>query len=348
MTTEKLYHCKLCARHGFLKRTAHRPPPGVSGVSCPGDFEEMTPTTCHTCHFASKHGQACPDATIIHRSPWSGCPGWTQSVALTLSQSPAVAKRSHRDRFEKDTVIVATREVQLVPVHTPKLKHGGDSEKAAELERYISEAETGLRSILKAGFFIECIAEDLPHGQLGPWVEAHCPNRKWRTVRRWEQVAGKLANELGISYSQRVEIRLYDVLAIPFDQVPDLLKPIREKIDSEIAGKSFRQLFLRFTQSEDGATPKRGRLSGHGGKAGEPTGDIAAIAEYHRQYSIRHMGKVDDELNKVGLRCLHCPDDILTAWVGTLERHAKCVNSWLNTPPGQRDPQAIAALWKTL
>ena len=248
----------------------------------------MTPTTCHTCHFAGSHGSACPEATIIHRSPWSGCPAWIQSVALTLSPSPAVAKRSHRDRFEKDTVIVATREVQLVPVHTPKLKHGGDSEKAAELERYISEAETGLRSILKAGFFIECISEDLPHGQLGPWVEAHCPNRKWRTVRRWKQVAAKLADDLGISYQGRVGMKLYDVLALPLGEVSDQLRPIREKIDAEIAGKSFRQLFLEFKQSEDGVKAKRGRLAGKGGKAGEPTGDIAAIAEYHRQYSIRH------------------------------------------------------------
>ena len=268
------------------------------------------------------------------------------SIPPVPSTSPAVANTTQCVAFEKDTLIVATREVQLVRV--PKLRHGGDSDKAAQLERYICEAESGLRSVIKAGFFIECIAEDLPHGQLGPWVEAHCPNRKWRSVQRWKQIAAKLADDLGISYQGRVGMKLYDVLALPLGEVSDQLRPIREKIDAEIAGKSFRQLFLEFKQSEDGVKSKRGRLAGKGGKAGEPTGDIAEIAEYHRQYSIRHMGKVDDELNKVGLRCLHCPDDILTAWVGTLERHAKCVNSWLNTPPGQRDPQAIAALWKTL
>ncbi|MCX6916920.1 MAG: hypothetical protein NT167_28440 [Verrucomicrobia bacterium] len=187
----------------------------------------------------------------------------TESVALTLSPPPAVANASHRDAFEKDTMIVATSEVQLVRV--PKLRHGGDSDKAAQLEHYICEAERGMRSILQAGFFIECLAEDLPHGQLGPWVEAHCPNRKWRTVQRWKQVAAKLADDIGISYQGRVGMKLYDVLALPLGEVSDQLRPIREKIDAEIAGKSFRQLFLEFKQSEDGVTPKRGRIKCQGG-----------------------------------------------------------------------------------
>lgn len=332
MTTEKLYHCTLCGRHGFLKRTAHRPPPGVSGVTCPGDFQEMTTTTCHTCHFADRQGSACPDATIIHQSPWTGCPVWIQSLALAVSPSTAVANAS----------------VQTHLVNVPHLRTGKDDQVAAELESYIIEAEAGTIAILKVGFFIECISEDLPHGQLGRWIEAHCPTRKWRTIQRWKQVAASVADVIGVSYKNRTSLRLHEILSLPLASVPDHARPIREKIDDLIYGKSYYQLFMEFKQTEDSLTPKRGRLKGQGGKAGEPTGDIAEIAEYHRQYSIRHMGTVDDELNKVGLRCLHCPDDILTAWVGTLERHAKCVNSWLNTPPGQRDPQAIAALWKTL
>lgn len=160
----------------------------------------------------------------------------------------------------------ASRETHLIKA--PKLRHGGDEEKAAQLEAYIDEAESGLRSILKAGFYIECLAADLPHGKLGAWVEAHCPKRKWRTVQRWKQVAAGVGDAVGINYKQRLKLNLHEMLALPLDKVPDQAKPIREKIDAEIAGKSYRQMFLTIAQIDEDKeelAPKRGRRKGQGG-----------------------------------------------------------------------------------
>ena len=148
----------------------------------------------------------------------------------------------------------------------PELKHGNDAKRAKELNKLIKDAESGLVRILKVGFFLECLAEDLPHGMLGPWVESHC-NREWRTVRRWKQVAAGVGEALGISLKQRLEYKLHEVLALPLKKVPAELLAVREKIDAEIAGKSYRQLFLELKQvdKEDPTKPKRGRLPGSSG-----------------------------------------------------------------------------------
>ena len=338
MTTEKLYHCKLCARHGFLKRTAHRPPPGVSGVSCPGDFAEITPTTCHTCHFASKHGQACPDATIIHRAPWSGCQAWMHSypsVTSVPSPLPTVANES--------------RETALVSV--PHLRTGKDDQIAAQLESYIAEAEAGTIAILKAGFFIECIAEDLPHGQLGPWIEAHCPTRKWRTIRRWKQVAASVAEEIGVSYKNRTALRLHEILSLPLASVPDHARPIREKIDDLISGRSYRQLFMEFKQTEDSLTPKRGRLAGHGGPARQLT--THEQAELLRQTALTasgRMGQAVEASNKDFFLLTHTNDLEVISQIALLESALQLRRAWLATPkahrlaPSQTSPASPASL----
>ena len=180
--------------------------------------------------------------------------------SVTTSETPIMANRSHRDQFQKSAPLAITRSAAI-----PRLRRGDDDLIARELDVYIADAENGLRAILKVGFFLECIAGDLPHGALGPWVEAHCPNRKWRTVDRWKQVAAKLADAIGVKYDKRISLHLHEVLALPLDQVPASLRPIREKLDAEIAGTSYRQLFLKFTQSDDGKTPKLGRRKGQGG-----------------------------------------------------------------------------------
>jgi len=132
----------------------------------------------------------------------------------------------------------------------PSLKNGSDKARAKELNKLIKDAESGLVRILKVGFFLECLAEDLPHGMLGPWVETHC-NREWRTVRRWKQVASGLGEALGISLKQRLEFKLHEVLALPLKKVPEDMKAVREKLDSEIQGKSYRQLFLELKQVDE-------------------------------------------------------------------------------------------------
>lgn len=171
-----------------------------------------------------------------------------------------------------------------VPAKIPSLKSGHDSQRAKELEKYIKDAESGLVRILKAGFFLECLAEDLPHGQLGPWVETHCKGRTWRTIRRWKEIAASLGDTLGISLKKRLEYKLHEVLALPLKKVPEELKEVREKLDAEIQGKSYRQLFLELKQvdEDDPSKPKRGRLKGSAGLTKEQRDLAAQRAEQER------------------------------------------------------------------
>ena len=160
----------------------------------------------------------------------------------------------------------------------PVLKHGNDKARAKQLNKLIKDAESGLVRILKVGFFLECLADDLPHGMLGPWVEVHC-NREWRTVQRWKQVAAGVGDVLGISLKQRLEYKLHEVLSLPMSKVPEGLKSVREKIDAEIKGKSYRQLFLELKQVDEAnpTKPKLGRLKGQGGASKEQRANAAEL-----------------------------------------------------------------------
>jgi hypothetical protein len=60
------------------------------------------------------------------------------------------------------------------------------------------------------------------------------------------------------------------------------------------------------------------------------------------------MGRVDAELEKLGINFLSQADDVLTAWLASLERSARCAREWLHTPMPRRDPKAIQKLWKEL
>jgi hypothetical protein len=207
----------------------------------------------------------------------------------TLGTTPA--KRSH----ETALATIAPK--------PPELKHGNDAKRAKELNKLIKDAEAGLVRILKVGFFLECLGEDLPHGQLGPWVQAHC-NRDWRTVRRWKQVAAGIGDALGITLKQRLEYKLHEVLALPLKKVPEELKAVREKIDAEIAGKSYRQLFLELKQVDEGnpTKPHRGQLPGSKGLTKEMRDKAAQRAEQDR------LNNLEDEINKINDRLLELAD----------------------------------------
>lgn len=218
-------------------------------------------------------------------------------------------------KIDKQPAPNASRETHLATRYPnpPKLKHGDDTKRAKELNKLIKDAESGLVRILKVGFFLECLAEDLPHGMLGPWVESHC-NRKWRTVQRWKQVAAGVGDVLGISLKQRLEYKLHEVLALPLKKVPAELLAVREKIDAEIAGKSYRQLFLELKQvdEEDPTKPKRGRMKGQGGaskeqreraRLAEEEEKITALTLACEEHADWLMDNSDDErLGKAGVK----------------------------------------------
>lgn len=179
--------------------------------------------------------------------------------------------------MSKQTEITATakRSHETVIAKAPKLRSRDDAASAKELDDLIKDAEAGTIKILKAGFFVECIAADLPKGQLTPWLKAWCPHREPRTVRRWKQTAADLAESHGLAYKLRTKQNYYQYLNCPLAEVPAPLKKYREKFDADVAGKSYRQLFIKFSQAEDAEDddskikPKRGRLKGHGGASAE-------------------------------------------------------------------------------
>lgn len=150
----------------------------------------------------------------------------------------------------------------------PELKSGRDSKAVAkELDKLITDAESGLRRIVTAGLFILEITQDLPHGQFGPWMQANLPQRSRETVFRWKALALNIMEACGLKVAQcHFSTPLHKVMALPAAKVPKDAKEVREKIDSLIEGKTYRQLFFEFksaeeVKSEDGevtVVPRRG------------------------------------------------------------------------------------------
>jgi len=202
-----------------------------------------------------------------------GTPAW-QSVSIA----------SHRDVIGK-------------PV---RLKHGNDAKVAAELDAFISEANDGLRRILKVGFFIECIDADLPWGMLQKWVEQHLPHRKFRTIQRWKQVAQNVGECVGLKLKDRLGLKLHEVITLTLDELTGDAKAARNKIEDEIEGKTYRQLFLQFKQSKDGETPTNGRRKGEGGATREQRAQAKRIEAETEiaglEIQVRQFGNMGDAL----------------------------------------------------
>ena len=161
--------------------------------------------------------------------------------------------------------------VKLVPAITdPILPFANDAEVADQLRAFIKEASDGLKRIIIAGLFIERIASQLKHGQLMPWVEAHCPDVSWRTVCRWRELARGVMDAIGIKSDtvSLLTIPPHEILRLPISELPEDTAPIRAKMDELLEGKTARQLFLNFAQTEDGEKPKVGRVTGSVGKPG--------------------------------------------------------------------------------
>jgi hypothetical protein len=135
----------------------------------------------------------------------------------------------------------------------PRLRHGKDAERARQLEQLVHEANDGLRRVLRAGFFIECLVADLPHGQLESWLRVFCPNTPLRTIRRWRQIAGNVGELVGVSFEERTTLKLplHEALTMRADELPDDLRVIRQKIEDQIEGRTATQLFLQFKNSRE-------------------------------------------------------------------------------------------------
>lgn len=135
----------------------------------------------------------------------------------------------------------------------PALKSGRDSKVVAkQLDALIKDAESGLRRIVTAGLFIVEITQDLPHGQFGPWLAEHLPNRSRATVFRWKALALNVMEACGLKVSLcDFSKPLHKVMTLPMAKVPKDAKEARAKMDELIEGKTYRQLFFEFKQAEE-------------------------------------------------------------------------------------------------
>lgn len=177
----------------------------------------------------------------------------------------------------------------LAVAKVPTLKAGDDAATAKQLEKLFTEAQSGMRRIVAVGLFAWEIKEtQLKHGEFGPWLEAHAPKlcRPDAKTGRAKPSAA-LSNFMGLTKGVLENVGFKTIggylkhisnshgmgichggkfLLLPEKKVTGEARPLREKIFTLIDGKTQRQLFLEFKQSEDDAeTPKRGRLKGQGG-----------------------------------------------------------------------------------
>ena len=153
-------------------------------------------------------------------------------------------------------LIPAPAQAPLEVMTGPSLSGGNDAEVAAKLTELVQGAQDGLRRILVAGFFIESIVQQLPHGATRSWIELHCPGVSWQSVNRWRELARGVMEALGIEWdaAAKLPLPLHDALALPPAEVPKAMQELRGQIDDLIADKSARQLqlALRAADPKDG------------------------------------------------------------------------------------------------
>jgi hypothetical protein len=192
-----------------------------------------------------------------------------------------------------------TNKTTLVKV--PTLKGGNDKEAAAQLKAFFAEAQNGMRRVVALGMFCYHLKEQLKHGQFQPWLAAACPDISYRSLASYMRLTRSVLEACGIktiaAFSKKLRALHFsngsEILLLPDADVPAEAKPLREKICSLIDGKSARQLFLEFKQTdEDEDKPKRGRLKGHGGASKEQRAKAAAL-EAQAQITADELDAVD-------------------------------------------------------
>jgi hypothetical protein len=194
-------------------------------------------------------------------------------------------------------------------VHVPKLKSGDDAAIARELVARFDAAQNGMRAIVALGCFAWEIKEkQLKHGQWGPWLAEHAPSlcRKdsvtgapkassaltgymtttvsvlssigFDTIGKFLNAVAKFPSNGNLSHGQ--------FLLLPDNEVPETVKPLREKIFALVDGKTQKQLFLEFKQAEEdgegNVKTKRGRTKGSSGLTKEQRERAAARLEAAR------------------------------------------------------------------
>lgn len=234
-----------------------------------------------------------------------------------------------------------------------RLANGNDAEAAAQLQTLLRDAADGLRRILIAGFYIDRLALDLPHGSLKPWLATYCPDVSWTTVKRWRELARNVGEAVGLGTTAEArnrDIDLSRILALPSAEVESLPKAqatVRQKVDALIAGKSARQLFFSFKQAEldeDGTSmPKVGRANGEGGRPNESAMIPPERLEYISSRALRRMGLIDRELTALRDEWQVVDRDHLEAFIASLDGKSKQIKAWVNNPANSAIGKLIAS-----
>jgi hypothetical protein len=143
------------------------------------------------------------------------------------------------------------------------LRGSGDEAAAARLRVLIADADDGLRRILKAGLYIQHIADRLPWGKLGDWLADYCPDVPRSTAMRWLGLARNVVAHLQKSHDETIVTALsnsaeaealpfFEVVAADPETLGDQAKAVRAAFDELIQGKTATQLLFQF---RDAAKP---------------------------------------------------------------------------------------------
>lgn len=150
--------------------------------------------------------------------------------------------------------------------HQVALAAGNDAAVADQLRVYLRDAADGVRRIAIAGAYCEWIVQQLPHGKLGDWLAAYCPDIEERTVRKWRQFARSLFEAAKKAHGLTIDLPPHELLAAPPSDLPEDARAARAALDDLLAGKTYRQLWFEFKQMEEGEDGelhvKHGRLKG--------------------------------------------------------------------------------------
>lgn len=159
------------------------------------------------------------------------------------------------------------------------LKHGLDDESVAvKLRELLRDADDGFRRVVKAGLYIEWIAANLGHGQLLPWLEAHCPDVSQRTIYNWRSLAKNLCEWAGLKFATIANLPVSGdrLLDCPASELPEPVADAREKMKAALGDvKNPKQLFLFLGFKQGEIAPngypraKIGRAKGEGGASRE-------------------------------------------------------------------------------
>jgi hypothetical protein len=216
---------------------------------------------------------------------------------------------------------------------------GDDSDLARRFGDLYLDAQSGLRRVVAFGLYaFQIKLHHLRHGQFIAWCQQHFPDLSRQSIQAYMQLTESAMKHAGIKSIKRfiqnqmtstlVICHSGDFLVLPDAEVPDPLKPLREKVFSIIDGKSARQMFMEFKQAEDDgegiAKPKRGRLKGQGGATKEQRAAAQATEEKARilelELSAKEFGKWMDEVSDArGLGTIS--DKAFLAYFERLEAH---------------------------